>query len=113
MCKTWHRTISSFIETTPRLSSRLKANWSGAACSFYPVTPTAPILDTESNIGGGGHHNSDHSYRNVLCLKADEREIMIAVDNGNVEIYDRHSLELKSALIGQVGIMGFGFDNFS
>ena len=28
---------------------------------------------------------------------------MLAVDNGNVEVYDRHSLELKTALVGQVG----------
>ena len=34
--------------------------------------------------------------------QADESEIMLAVDNGNVEVYDRHSLELKTALVGQV-----------
>ena len=35
------------------------------------------------------------------CIQADESEIMLAVDNGNVEVYDRHSLELKTALVGQ------------
>ena len=48
---------------------------------------------------------NDHLSRsdtvNIL-FQADESEIMLAVDNGNVEVYDRHSLELKTALVGQV-----------
>ena len=43
----------------------------------------------------------DNPYRNVLSLRADEREIMLALDNGNVEIYDRHSLRLCALLKGQ------------
>ena len=40
-------------------------------------------------------------YRNILNFKADETEIMLAVDNGNIEIYDRYSLKLTCLLVGQ------------
>ena len=49
------------------------------------------------------YHQQTSSYIPVsISFQADESEIMLAVDNGNVEVYDRHSLELKTALVGQV-----------
>ena len=51
-----------------------------------------------------GFHSDTVNIGNYIStyFQADDSEIMLAVDNGNVEVYDRHSLELKTALVGQV-----------
>ena len=37
----------------------------------------------------------------MLGLKADALEILIALDNGDVEIYDRYSLNLTHTVVGK------------
>lgn len=72
--------------------------WIEDECSYYPLNPVMYENDPRFNLAD---ENPDSSYRNVLGLKCDEMEIIMAVDNGNVEIYDRQSLRLKSVLVGQ------------
>ena len=36
-----------------------------------------------------------------MCFQADALEIMLALDNGNVEIYDRYSLQLTHTIVGK------------
>ena len=45
--------------------------------------------------------NAESRYRNILSFKVDEKEIMLAVDNGNIEIYDRSSMKLTCLFVGQ------------
>ena len=45
--------------------------------------------------------NAESRYRNILSFKVDEKEIMLAVDNGNIEIYDRYSMKMTCLLVGQ------------
>ena len=49
-------------------------------------------------------HNPESKYRNVLAMKADEIEIFIALDNGNVEIYDRETLLLTFTIVGKFSV---------
>ena len=68
-------------------------SWRTQNCSITPLTPEGSDLqDTES---------AEARYRNILNFKADESEIMLAVDNGNIEIYDRYSQRLTCLLVGQ------------
>ena len=96
VCKEWHRNIQRYVDYSPRNQKQMQDRWSNAVCSIYPISPLTsnpPRHLCESEY--------DNPYRNVLSVKADEREIMLAVDNGNVEIYDRHSHRLTCLLKGQ------------
>ncbi len=96
VCKEWYHNIKDNVENSPRIRSQLLSRWRGAECSFYPITPSM-----YSPAPGAIAKSPDSSYRNVLSLMCDESEIMLAVDNGNVEIYDRRSFRLKTVLVGQ------------
>ncbi len=107
VCRDWHRAVRRHVEGGARARARRERHWRRAECSFYPITPSMyspapPAVTASSSSDGGG---ADCSYRNVLSLKCDECEIMLAVDNGNVEVYDRWSLRLKTVLVGQVSLI--------
>ena len=60
----------------------LLENWKQLKCSIQPLAPEDEDLELLKD-------NTESKYRNVLSVMADECEIMLAIDNGNVEIYDR------------------------
>ncbi len=112
VCKEWCRNIQRYVEGSQRIRAQLLQRWKRAECSFFPVTPSTRSGSKPVSSGGAAGTQErrkgdisanipDSSYRNVLSLKCDESEIMLAVDNGNVEIYDRRSLRLKTLLVGQ------------
>ncbi len=93
VCRRWQKSVDKVLESVTRKEALLQ-NWQSVNCSIYPLSPEDEDLELIKD-------NSESRYRNVLSLKADEREIMLAVDNGNVEIYDRFSLKLTCVLAGQ------------
>lgn len=98
VCKDWRQNIVTFIEENPRWKKLMLQRWQQSQCSFYPITPTMYGGEDAIRVN---NENADALYRNVLTVKCDESEIMLAVDNGNVEIYDRRTLKLKCILMGQ------------
>ena len=100
VCKKWHRNISQYLEHSPRLRAELLSRWRRGECSYYPVHP-AMYGPAPNGLLGVGDDFPDNTYRNVLGIKCDELELFVAVDNGNVEIYDRRSLRLRCVLAGQ------------
>jgi hypothetical protein len=94
VCKEWSHNIDHHVITSPIYGPILQDNWrNGPNCSIYPLTPEGNDLMML--------HSPESRYRNILSFKADENEIMLAVDNGNVEIYDRSSRRLTCLLAGQ------------
>ena len=93
VCKEWAFNIDKHVIHSVNAKKQLLESWRKGTCSITPVTPDGSELqDTES---------AKARYRNILNFKADETEIMLAVDNGNIEIYDRYSLRLTCLLVGQ------------
>jgi len=102
VCRTWRDTVCALVETMPTTNARLRRAWRKGICSYYPLTPSLhakrPLPPSVAVARPG---EGPAAYRNVLAVRADETEIVLAVDNGNVEIYDRRTLRLKTALVGQ------------
>lgn len=94
VCRDWAFNIDRFITNLPHFKQKLMDNWRQSNCSIYPLTPELSDL---AMISSG----SESRYRNILSFKVDEKEIILAVDNGNIEIYDRFSRKLTCLLIGQ------------
>ena len=92
--KTWAKSIDRLITKSPSLGPKLLKKWQSTQCSITPLSPNTgdfEICDT----------STDFKYRNVLSFIVDENEIMVAIDNGNIEIYDRQSMKLTWLLVGQ------------
>ena len=90
--RSWNLMVKSMILDKSKNKSLLKHRWKSRICSMYPLVPTASVYDDCT---------STQEYRNVLGLKADALEIMVALDNGNVEIYDRYNLKLTHTIVGK------------
>merc|ERR1712223_160848 len=94
VCKDWSYNIDQYIINSPILRPVLLERWHNANCSIYPLTLEGNELLERKDSG------AETKYRNVLSFKADENEIILAVDNGNVEIYDRATRKLTCVLVG-------------
>ena len=95
ICHKFKDIVDNFILGNPVIGNELLCRWKNANCSFYPVVPTSDLAD---------EHNPESKYRNVLAMKADETEIFIALDNGNVEAYDRETLVLTFTIVGKFSV---------
>ena len=95
LCRRLKDIVDSFILGNPQVVEELRLRWMQGNCSRYPVTPTSDLAD---------EYNPESKYRNVLTVKADTSEILIALDNGNVEIYDRENLNLTYTIVGKFSI---------
>ena len=95
LCRKLKDTVDNFILGNPCIAKDLSIRWKEGKCSFYPVFPTSDLAD---------EHNPESKYRNVLAMKADASEIVIALDNGNVEVYDRESLSLTFTIVGKFSV---------
>ena len=96
VCKDWAYNIDQFILKSPILRPILLKRWQNAQCSIYPLTSDGSELLDRKDC-----NSPESRYRNILSFKADENEIILAVDNGNVEVYDRATRKLTCVLVGQ------------
>ena len=90
MCQSWYRSILRHVERTPTARATLDRRWAEQECSKYPLQPNMYGPCPELRV-----LNGDSYYRNILRLKADELDVVLGVDNGNIEIYDRRTLRIK------------------
>ena len=95
LCRKLKDIVDNFILGNPSIARELSTRWKDGKCSFYPVIPTSDLAD---------EHNPESKYRNILAMKADATEIVIALDNGNVEVYDRESLSLTFTIVGKFSV---------
>ena len=95
ICHKFKDIVDNFILGNPVIANELLSRWKEANCSVHPVVPTSDLAD---------EHNPESKYRNVLAMKADETEIFIALDNGNVETYDRETLLLTFTIVGKFSV---------
>ena len=95
LCHKFKDIVDNFILGNPIIFRELQSRWKEAECSYYPVVPTSDLAD---------EHNPESKYRNVLALKSDAFEIFIALDNGNVEVYDRERLMLTYTIVGKFSV---------
>ena len=96
VCKDWAYNIDQFILKSPILRPILLKRWQNAQCSIHPLTSDGSELLDRKDC-----NSPESRYRNILSFKADENEIILAVDNGNVEVYDRATRKLTCVLVGQ------------
>ena len=73
----------------------IKKRWQEGQCKVRPLRLTMP----GAAPSGGGKLLQESLYRNVTGMKCDEAEIVIALDNGNVEVYDRRTLQVSKTSI--------------
>lgn len=98
VCRYWAASVSKYCLNQAKLDYR----WDRMLCSIYPLTP--------QDGAGLMWDNPEARYRNVLSVKVDENDIMLAVDNGNVEIYDRYTRKMTCLLAGQYSVSPVGLD---
>ena len=89
----WNSIVQSVVQRRLRQRPVTAARWNSSNCSHRPIYPDQP----------SGAAAAGKEYRNILGLKADAIDIILAVDNGNVEVYDRFSLQLTHTIVGKGG----------
>ncbi|XP_059092332.1 uncharacterized protein LOC131887700 [Tigriopus californicus] len=97
VCHKWNTFIRDYVLESRGTQARLLDRWQRLDCRVTPVFPrdfSDQALVVQQILG----------YRNVTCLKCDELELILGLDNGNVEIYDRGSLKVKTILVGKASL---------
>lgn len=91
--RSWNQIVKMVVLDKGRNRRLLSERWRSGTCSMRPLISNLAVEMAE-----------DHKYRNVLGLKADAIEILVALDNGNIEIYDRKSLRMTHTILGKKNV---------
>lgn len=97
VCHKWNKFIREYVIESRGTQASFLERWQRQDCQITPVFPrdfSDQALVVQQILG----------YRNVTCLKCDELELIIGLDNGNVEIYDRCTLKVKTILVGKASL---------